>query len=156
MMIAVTTPGTHIAIQSQPVPEIKRPVTRGDCKYGPRPCPWYSCKHHLIWVASKRFARMTDEQILDYFDKAPYSCDLDFIDENETRQHGDQDLVQLNVIADAVGLSKQRIDQILHGQTRTRQKTFKGKTYSYSYANPGGAISKFNKRFRAMARREKP
>jgi hypothetical protein len=99
---------------------------------------------------------MTDEQILDHFEHAPYSCDLDFIDENETRQHGDQNLVQLNVIAHAVGLSKQRIDQILHGQPRTRQKAFKGKTYSYSYANPGGAINKFKKRFRAMAQRRKP
>jgi hypothetical protein len=25
----------------------QRPVTRGDCADGPRPCPWVSCRHHL-------------------------------------------------------------------------------------------------------------
>lgn len=24
-----------------------RPRTRGDCESGPRPCPWYGCRHHL-------------------------------------------------------------------------------------------------------------
>jgi hypothetical protein len=24
-----------------------RPKTRGDCKDGPRPCPWISCRYHL-------------------------------------------------------------------------------------------------------------
>ncbi len=24
-----------------------RPRTRGDCADGPRPCPWYRCRHHL-------------------------------------------------------------------------------------------------------------
>ena len=24
-----------------------RPVTRGDCQDGPRPCPWVSCRYHL-------------------------------------------------------------------------------------------------------------
>lgn len=24
-----------------------RPKTRGECKDGPRPCPWVSCRHHL-------------------------------------------------------------------------------------------------------------
>lgn len=27
--------------------ELTRPITRGDCKDGPRPCPWVSCRHHL-------------------------------------------------------------------------------------------------------------
>jgi hypothetical protein len=24
-----------------------RPRTRGECREGPRPCPWYGCRHHL-------------------------------------------------------------------------------------------------------------
>lgn len=24
-----------------------RPLTRGECRSGPRPCPWMSCRHHL-------------------------------------------------------------------------------------------------------------
>ena len=27
--------------------DVPRPVTRADCKDGPRPCPFVSCKHHL-------------------------------------------------------------------------------------------------------------
>jgi hypothetical protein len=30
-----------------PVDDTDRPVTRAECKTGPRPCPWVSCKHHL-------------------------------------------------------------------------------------------------------------
>ena len=26
---------------------MSRPITRGDCENGPRPCPWYTCKYHL-------------------------------------------------------------------------------------------------------------
>jgi len=26
---------------------LPRPRTRGDCRTGPRPCPWVSCRHHL-------------------------------------------------------------------------------------------------------------
>lgn len=29
------------------VGEYDRPQTRGDCRYGPRPCPWVACRHHL-------------------------------------------------------------------------------------------------------------
>jgi hypothetical protein len=27
---------------------VKKPKTRGDCKGGFRPCPWVSCRHHLL------------------------------------------------------------------------------------------------------------
>ena len=27
---------------------IARPITRADCIDGPRPCPWVSCRHHLL------------------------------------------------------------------------------------------------------------
>lgn len=30
-----------------PRPVVKPPATRADCKDGPRPCPWVSCKYHL-------------------------------------------------------------------------------------------------------------
>jgi len=38
-----------------------RPVTRADCADGPRPCPWTTCRHHLLIVAElvskERFER---------------------------------------------------------------------------------------------------
>ena len=27
---------------------VARPLTRAECKDGPRPCPWVSCRHHLL------------------------------------------------------------------------------------------------------------
>lgn len=33
---------------SLPVLEPERPVTRADCEDGPRPCPWVSCRYHLL------------------------------------------------------------------------------------------------------------
>lgn len=31
-----------------PITEYPRPATRADCEAGPRPCPWASCRHHLL------------------------------------------------------------------------------------------------------------
>ncbi|HVZ33208.1 MAG TPA: hypothetical protein VG963_12330 [Polyangiaceae bacterium] len=31
-------------------PDGPRPKTRGDCESGPRPCPWFACRHHLYRV----------------------------------------------------------------------------------------------------------
>lgn len=28
-------------------PDVERPRTRADCEFGPRPCPFVSCRHHL-------------------------------------------------------------------------------------------------------------
>lgn len=34
-------------LQSSSELTAERPRTRGDCKDGPRPCPWVGCRHHL-------------------------------------------------------------------------------------------------------------
>jgi hypothetical protein len=43
------------AVGIEPGPEvaIERPLTRGECADGPRPCPWVSCKHHLYLDVTK-------------------------------------------------------------------------------------------------------
>ncbi|MFH2010317.1 MAG: hypothetical protein ABI333_27210, partial [bacterium] len=30
-----------------PTPSHGRPTTRGECRQGPRPCPFVGCRHHL-------------------------------------------------------------------------------------------------------------
>lgn len=37
-----------------PVTDHERPVTRGECELGPRPCPFVSCRHHLFLDVSPR------------------------------------------------------------------------------------------------------
>lgn len=59
-----------------------RPVTRGDCVGGIRPCPWATCKHHLVH-AQKGFAYgrgssledMTETCALDVADRGPVSLE---------------------------------------------------------------------------------
>lgn len=60
-----------------------RPKTRGECKGGPRPCPWVSCRHHLqmdvVGVgASARVILKTDPD--EWTDETP-TCSLDLADE---------------------------------------------------------------------------
>jgi hypothetical protein len=31
-----------------PIYKIARPQSRGECKGGPRPCPWVGCRYHLL------------------------------------------------------------------------------------------------------------
>lgn len=38
----------------------QRPRTRGDCKDGPRPCPWVSCRHHLLLEIAKHGPKTDD------------------------------------------------------------------------------------------------
>jgi hypothetical protein len=53
-----------------------RPVTRRECRSGPRPCPWVSCRHHLAVDVSEYGALK-----LNFPDRAlgelPATCALD-------------------------------------------------------------------------------
>lgn len=63
---------------------MNRPVTRGDCEAGERPCPWSSCRYHLG-------------------DAAADSCALDVADRGE-RTH--------EQIASLLGVTRQRVQQL--------------------------------------------
>lgn len=64
-----------------------RPVRRGDCVDGPRPCPWVSCRHHLaIDVQSASSLTLyvpTDEEGNADLDVLPETCSLDVADRGE-------------------------------------------------------------------------
>jgi len=36
-----------VDLESPTEVQVQRPLTRGDCRDGPRPCPWVGCRHHL-------------------------------------------------------------------------------------------------------------
>ena len=60
-----------------------KPRTRGDCRFAPKPCPFYTCKHHALYILTPtQIGQMTDEKILAMFDRLPpwASCTLDIID----------------------------------------------------------------------------
>ncbi len=48
------------------LPVLQRPKTRGDCKDGPRPCPWVSCKYHLFLdVVVKHASGALEREVVD-------------------------------------------------------------------------------------------
>ncbi len=58
-----------------------RPRMRSDCKDGPRPCPWFSCRHHLglnVHPPSGRLTQHLDPEALD----GKETCSLDVVDAN--------------------------------------------------------------------------
>lgn len=77
-------------------PPLDRPKTRGDCKDGPRPCPWVGCRHHLlidvrrgVLYAYGHEARGDAQRVFDSWvdqmdkDNPVPSCSLDVADEGE-------------------------------------------------------------------------
>lgn len=53
-----------------------RPTTRAACRDGPRPCPWVSCRHHLLADVSEFGALKLNFPDRD-LDELPASCALD-------------------------------------------------------------------------------
>lgn len=86
-------------------PDVDRPKTRGDCKDGPRPCPFAGCAHHLgldvrrvpQGHSVKHAVRGLDP------DELPETCALDVADRGG---------VTLDRIADIYGQTRERIRQI--------------------------------------------
>lgn len=82
--------------------EATRPRTRGDCKDGPRPCPWVSCKYHLYLDVSDagaiklNFPRLAVEELA-------CSCALDVADEGGAT---------LEEIGEMFNLTRERVRQI--------------------------------------------
>lgn len=80
----------------------ERPVTRGDCVGGERPCPWVSCKHHLYLEVSAGGAIK-----INFPDLEPWqlqrTCALDIADENP---------ITLEEVGEAMNLTRERIRQM--------------------------------------------
>lgn len=76
-----------------------RPVTRGDCVDGERPCPWVSCVHHAI------HGRMLgdDDAVIETIEAMRQSCTLDVADE------GSATLEEVGALFD---VTRERIRQI--------------------------------------------
>lgn len=92
-----------------PLPAPLRPRTRGQCKDGPRPCPWVGCKHHLYLeiarVGSVKIPHVDKYgRILDPWQLSE-SCVLDVVDENP-------DGVTLNDVGELFRISRERVRQI--------------------------------------------
>lgn len=87
---------------SNVVPFLKKPKTRADCEFGPRPCPFVSCSHHLYLDVARNGGLR-----LNFPDLEPHemkeTCVLDIA------ENGPQ---TLETVAEHTNLTKERIRQI--------------------------------------------
>lgn len=98
--------------------EFVRPVTVGDCRDGPRPCPLVSCELHLATqLASKLPADVSDEDVERLLRALPYTCAQDVIDAHP-------DGADLRVIGEAFGISHERVRQL---ERRTVNRYLRGR-----------------------------
>jgi hypothetical protein len=90
------------ALMYPPV-EDPRPVTRGECKEGPRPCPWVSCKHHLYLDVNPETGSIKlnfpDLEVWEMKD----TCSLDVADRNG---------ITLEEVGEIMNLTRERIRQV--------------------------------------------
>lgn len=81
--------------------DCERPTTRADCVDAPRPCPWYSCRHHVgLEVAQDGGIQYVPPEQLE---ELPYSCALDA---------AERDGMTLEEVGDVFGVSRERIRQV--------------------------------------------
>lgn len=90
------------AILNPPV-AIPRPLTRGECRGEPRPCPWVACKHHLYLDVNPRTGTIK----INFPDREPWelehSCALDLADA------GGRTLEEIGLITN---LTRERVRQV--------------------------------------------
>lgn len=94
-----------------------KPTKRSECIAVLRPCPWISCKHHMLWIfLPRQFLTSTDklidkflntysdDEILEMIEKlGDNSCTLDVV------RHGEMTLQE---VGDIMGITRERVRQI--------------------------------------------
>jgi hypothetical protein len=99
---------------------IQAPVTRGDCRNIPRPCPFIRCKWHVLWASKQGTAligsapeHIVVNWILDL--DPEWSCVLDIADRGG---------VILDDIARVMGITKEYVRQIEGTGIHTKGSAF--------------------------------
>jgi hypothetical protein len=86
-----------------PEAHVEKPLTRGDCREGERPCPFVSCKHHLYLDVSVRTGAIKinfpDVDVLEMSE----SCVLDV---------ADRESATLEEVGAIMNITRERIRQV--------------------------------------------
>lgn len=88
--------------------ENPRPQTRGECENGIRPCPWVSCRHHLMLEVnpSSGSMRINHRSLEDMKE----TCALDVAE--KVSRSGKKNPPTLKAIGNLMGMSNERVRQI--------------------------------------------
>lgn len=115
--------------------EHRRPKYRAECADVPRPCPWFSCRHHLgpeqLWSAQRPHGLLYDPDLVAAIDSGDLSgldrtCTFDVVEEQvavipEAALHvGITDNQEIGRI---MGYTRARILQILQGALDKVERT---------------------------------
>ena len=93
----------------------ERPKMRGECVGGQRPCPWISCRYHMLWFyitekakgeAGRKLFKHSNDEIAEFAISLPVTCTLDVTDRGEAT---------LEVIGAIFGITRERIRQLQDG-----------------------------------------
>ena len=104
-----------------------RPRTRGDCVRGPRPCVFYSCRHHLGLEVNQDTGHLKVAIDPDDLDMVPETCSLDVADRAAAGEV---------VTCDAIG-------QLLGGVTRERVRQVEAQALRKLQRKPGRELAKY-------------
>lgn len=88
--------------QLEELGDVQRPVTRGDCVEGERPCPFVSCQHHLaldVTDAGSVKYNFPDKAV----DEMPATCALDVADAGGAT---------LEAVAAIMNITRERVRQL--------------------------------------------
>ena len=102
-----------------------RPRTRGDCEDGPRPCPWVSCRHHLLFdvsgigslIPSVVFDAADEDSIWSALDGMRFTCSLDA---------AKRDGMTLEDVGDILGVTRERTRQVQYAAIAKLQAIARG------------------------------
>jgi hypothetical protein len=79
-----------------------RPVTRGDCVDVERPCPYVSCRHHLLLEVNEQTGGI----------RANHGLEVEELEESCSLDVADAGVAPLATVARLMGVSQPRIQQI--------------------------------------------
>lgn len=82
--------------------ESTRPISRGECVDGPRPCPYVDCRYHLMIDVTSRGSLTVNFPGLDV-DEVPETCALDVADRGGAT---------LDDVGDYLNMTRERVRQI--------------------------------------------
>lgn len=92
---------------------LTRPRTRGECATGPRPCPWVSCKHHLLLDVNPRTGHIKYNFDPGALEELGETCSLDVAERGE---HTEEEVGAL------LGIGQTGVSRVSHTGTQRARR----------------------------------